>query len=662
MTEPWNEEVRGVQAQPLINKDAPLIRVEAGPGTGKTFGLVRRVERIVHPKGLAADGRKVLIVAFNRVIAKQLKTEISQRLDPLLPSTNFPVIRTIHSLCVSMLDGHLRLLLPHETEAMVYDVLYRVPELQNIYPTFDGAMQALRNHEADHEEHIELWQACQQWLTRHQAHLISDVPRLILDRLKGGDYPDTKYEHIIVDEFQDLTPGEQRLMFRLLSFGGQLIALGDPRQSIYKFRGNDADGLAKLASVAQIEGRDSTIYDIRMNECHRCPPQIVVAANFLMSLSPAKTMYSAGATVANIHVVTWKDAHGEARGMAKHIVKNLAEHGDERHLAMVTRRQFGYRLRDQIHALDPALSVDLSFSEGLLETWPVRESFLFFCLIVDPDPPTWRAWLGYQNSCTGKSYKAPKRNSGAYLKLLEAAGNSLTHGTISSLASEQRENRRGAGGTIIWDRSNRYIRLYDGLSDSGHDDPEGFLDRMFDVSKWTSSEHSDETAVVDMELLLQKAQDILLEEDIALPGTERLRGVARRLRYQIATREPLSSGETVDLQIATMWGAKGTTAEHVYLLGACDEAIPGARREDYPGSDEDYVEEQRRLFYVSITRSKRTLVISRHLSAKIGEAKQLGLAIDESQRYHCNLFMSRFMRDISRQLPNSVQGHSWAGC
>ena len=55
------------------------------------------------------------------------------------------------------------------------------------------------------------------------------------------------------------------------------------------------------------------------------------------------------------------------------------------------------------------------------------------------------------------------------------------------------------------------------------------------------------------------------------------------LRYQIATREPLSSGETVDLQIATMWGAKGTTAEHVYLLGACDEAIPGARREDYPG-------------------------------------------------------------------------------
>ena len=113
---------------------------------------------------------------------------------------------------------------------------------------------------------------------------------------------------------------------------------------------------------------------------------------------------------------------------------------------------------------------------------------------------------------------------------------------------------------------------------------------MFDVSKWTSSEHSDETAVVDMELLLQKAQDILLEEDIALPGTERLRGVARRLRYQIATREPLSSGETVDLQIATMWGAKGITAEHVYLLGACDEAIPGARREDYPGSDEDYVE------------------------------------------------------------------------
>src|SRR5215468_3625311 len=71
---------QGAQVLPLINTDAETIRVEAGPGTGKTFGLVRRVERILHPDGLGVSGKDVLVVAFNRVIAKQLGTEINERL------------------------------------------------------------------------------------------------------------------------------------------------------------------------------------------------------------------------------------------------------------------------------------------------------------------------------------------------------------------------------------------------------------------------------------------------------------------------------------------------------------------------------------------------------------------------------------------------------
>ena len=73
MAEPWNDGVEGTLVLPVINHDAPILRVEAGPGTGKTFGLVRRVERILHPDGLAASPSRVVVVAFNRVIAKQLE-------------------------------------------------------------------------------------------------------------------------------------------------------------------------------------------------------------------------------------------------------------------------------------------------------------------------------------------------------------------------------------------------------------------------------------------------------------------------------------------------------------------------------------------------------------------------------------------------------------
>jgi UvrD/REP helicase N-terminal domain len=77
---PWNQGVRGLGALPLINLDAPVIRVEAGPGTGKTFGLTRRVVRILHPVGLAVPGNRCLVVAFNRVIARDLKVSIDQEL------------------------------------------------------------------------------------------------------------------------------------------------------------------------------------------------------------------------------------------------------------------------------------------------------------------------------------------------------------------------------------------------------------------------------------------------------------------------------------------------------------------------------------------------------------------------------------------------------
>ena len=364
---------------------------------------------------------------------------------------------------------------------------------------------------------------------------------------------------------------------------------------------------------------------------------------------------------ANIHVVTWPNPHVEARGMAKKIADNFATHRTDRHLVMVTRRQFGYWFRDRISEIDPSLSVELSFSESLLETWPVREAFLFFCLMVDPDPPIWRSWFAYNNSETGKDYKAPKRNADAYLQLLSTANNQISNATVEGLLAERREKRRGTGGKTIWDRAKRYSELRNELSVAKEVAPEKYLELVFESDRWISEEHYEELqpARIDMGNLLEKAKGILAENNADMTTIERLRMVAQGLRHHIATREPFSTSGTPDIQVATLWGAKGITAEHVYLVGACHEAIPGRRRDEYPGTDEEFLEEQRRLFYVSITRSKRTLVISRATRITRGEAKQIGLAIKAGKSH---LQMSRFLRDIIRQLPPAVDGEQWSGC
>ena len=96
----------------MINDDAPVIRVEAGPGTGKTFGLVRRVLRILHPQGLNCAGKKVAVVAFNRVIAKQLSEEIKEELKKS-PHDESPLIQTVHGFCLRLVGEEIRILLPH---------------------------------------------------------------------------------------------------------------------------------------------------------------------------------------------------------------------------------------------------------------------------------------------------------------------------------------------------------------------------------------------------------------------------------------------------------------------------------------------------------------------------------------------------------------------
>ena len=129
---PWNRGVEGSQVMAFINDDFEVFRMQAGAGTGKTFGLRKRVLRIGHPDGLAVPHERVLVCAFNRVIARDLEREIRAEFEPHgLP---LPTIRTVHSLCTTLLKGEApRLTLPHETDEMMYDVLATHPRLRDQY-------------------------------------------------------------------------------------------------------------------------------------------------------------------------------------------------------------------------------------------------------------------------------------------------------------------------------------------------------------------------------------------------------------------------------------------------------------------------------------------------------------------------------------------------
>jgi hypothetical protein len=79
------------------------------------------------------------------------------------------------------------------------------------------------------------------------------------------------------NEFQDLTETEARLTLGLCSAEAEVVALGDRKQSIYAFRGNEERGFDALPDLV---GKPVT--DHRMDECRRCPEEIVELANAVM--------------------------------------------------------------------------------------------------------------------------------------------------------------------------------------------------------------------------------------------------------------------------------------------------------------------------------------------------------------------------------------------
>src|SRR5439155_939449 len=454
---PWNQGVQGTQALPLINDDVSVMRVEAGPGTGKTFGLVRRVQRLLHPEGLAARGREVLVVAFNRVIAKQLETGINEAL-AASPHDGNPAIRTVHALCLGVIGGDLRLLMDHEREAMLYDVLEEHPELRARLRRQPAANQALHDHEARHVEDVALWQAVQ------------------------------------------------------------------------------------------------VVRDVHLPDCQRCPVPVVVAANYLMSHYPP-LMTGGSEQAANIHVVTWATPQDEARGMAKAIVDNIRRCPAERHLAMVTRRRFGYWLRDRMLEIQGDLGIDLSFSESILESWPTREAFLFASLLHDADPVTWRMWLAYANSTDGEHFKAPKRNAPAYLRFLRACNDTITERKVVQMADQRPP---GQGGANLLDRGQRFKELRAGFVEP-HVSFEERIRALFSPDLWIGTATGDaETARADLELLTDKTIALAQERLADHPESDvsdLMRYAIRQMRYLVATREPFVPKTGVQLQVTTLWGA-----------------------------------------------------------------------------------------------------------
>ncbi len=313
------------QQRVVDHPGGPLL-VLAGPGTGKTTTLVEAVVDRVQRRGLAPE--QVLVLTFSRAAAQELRARTSSRLGR---TTRGPVAMTFHGYAYALLrrelsrpDGPaLRLLSGPEHDLEVGRLLAgEVEDGARRWPESLRPALGLRGFRAElrdlllraqergvgpgllarlgQERGRPEWVAAAGFLEDYDARFDLDPSAEVLDyaglvrsaaALLEGDPALREAERrdravVLVDEFQDTDPAQVRLLQALSGDGRDLIAVGDPDQSIYAFRGADVRGILGFgASFPQADGSPPPVVELRT--CRRSGTDLLAASRAVASRLPA---------------------------------------------------------------------------------------------------------------------------------------------------------------------------------------------------------------------------------------------------------------------------------------------------------------------------------------------------------------------------------------
>jgi len=276
-----------------IESDQPLLAVVAGAGAGKTRVLTLRVARRVRDGSIEPD--RTLVTTFSRKAADELRTR--------LWSLGVSGVKagTFHRTALGLLREHRELRgrpLPQllaDRRRLLAEVTTgdarRTRALDGEIGWSKARLVAPEQYEAEARRHhrrsgmsaAQVADAFARYEAERSRRRLLDFDDLIVscaDALAGdSEFADSirwRTRHLFVDEMQDVNPAQFRLLTTLLGDEPDLFVVGDPNQSVYGFNGADPTLLDRLPDIL----RGTAV--IRLDENHRCTPQVVAVATAVL--------------------------------------------------------------------------------------------------------------------------------------------------------------------------------------------------------------------------------------------------------------------------------------------------------------------------------------------------------------------------------------------
>jgi DNA helicase-2/ATP-dependent DNA helicase PcrA len=594
------------QREATTHFEGPLL-ILAAAGSGKTRVITRRVAYLLL-QGVRADS--ILAITFTNKAANEMK----RRVEAILPNSRV-WISTFHSFGAGLLRRYGERL-GLERNFTIYDqtdrhrVIKAALEAAKVDPArfrperIEGAISSAKNRLISPERYgqqasdffeqvvAHVYPVYEQKLRAANALDFDDLlywPGLALQHdqeIRAG--LDARFRFVLIDEYQDTNHAQYQIARGLSIDQPNLCVVGDPDQSIYKWRGSD------IRNILDFERDFPDARIIMLERNYRSTKSILQAANCLISHNrkrKPKDLVTENPAGKPVQILTFEDGLAEAEEVARRIRKSVEQEG---------RKFLDFAIFLRVNALSRAVEsaflqqrVPYQMVRGLafFERKENRDILAYLRLLLNP-----RDDLSFLRIVNEPARGIGKTSLEHLQSYAEPRG-------LSLLAAAAQVHQVPAIRGRAVQGLNDFSKLMEELGSVAEFEPEEIIRKVIDRSGYrkmllTSSDPEDAERLANIEELITAAKQFASEES------------GRTLADFL---ESITLASDIDgwddrqdcVSIMTLHAAKGLEFPVVYVLAAEQGILPHQR--SLEEDDPEELEEERRLTFVGITRAKEEI-------------------------------------------------------
>jgi DNA helicase-2/ATP-dependent DNA helicase PcrA len=595
------------QRKAVFHVEGPLL-VLAGPGSGKTRVITYRIAALIDS---GIQPYNICAITFTNKAADEMRQRVVALRTPVGAH-----ISTFHSLCVTILRRYADRA-GIKPSFSIYDesdqtrcIKQAIKDCEldttNFPPArmLDAISTRLKNNLIDvdtfkanaddffSEILAKIYARYQSILSENNALDFDDL--LLKTAFLLRNYPDVcselgnRFKFLLIDEYQDTNHAQYSIAKALVSVHNNICVTGDPDQSIYRWRGAD------IRNILDFENDWPDAAVVKLEENFRSKPEILEIADKLIAKNrnrKQKTLIPTKPPPAHIAINAFGDELEEADGIAQQ-VKELSEGG-----ASLKDMAVFYRVNAQSRVLEEAFirnKIPYQIVRGVefYSRKEIRDILAYLKILVNPDDEV------------------------ALLRIINTPARGIGKTTIDKIRSFANRNN---------------ITFFDALKKAEHIDslseaPKAKIAAFINMLEGFKKDITGEVAALTERIFIESGLEKSLREagpdgQNAVDNVNELINAAAQydqqaedpslLDYlqQIALFSDVDAYDTSSERVAlmTLHSAKGLEFENVFIIGVEQGLLPHERSNT---DEEDELEEERRLFFVGITRAKSGLHIN----------------------------------------------------